>query len=180
MQRVNVYADPDPDSGEGPRLAGWFDLDRATRFGEDRDFDGSNWISRATGSQWHHQYLYRTAQGRWVLEHTSNYQGTLDLWEFVTDGQAREWLLANGHDAAVREHFGEVEAEAGPNLGGRPEIGPAVTVRLPRHLLGLVDDHAKTHGLTRAEAVRRLLDQALGVEVGCAPRQPPVTSTQGA
>jgi len=171
MQRINVYADPDLDfdaatGGTGrPKLAGWFDLDRATRFDEDRDFDGHNWVSVATGSQWHHEYLYRTAQGRWALQHTSNYQGTLDRWEFITPDAAREWLLANGHDEAVREHFGEVEEEAGPNLGGRPEIGPAINVRLPKQLLGLVDDHATAHRLTRAEAIRRLLDQALGVEV---------------
>src|SRR5690606_26064843 len=59
MARVNVI---DPETRE---LVGWFDDEKAERFAEDRDWNGSNWISVATGSQWHHEELYRTAGGRW-------------------------------------------------------------------------------------------------------------------
>jgi hypothetical protein len=78
------------------------------------------------------------------------------------------WTPARGSGELVParpEEAERAEAIRPVNLGGRPEIGPAINVRLPKQLLGLVDDHAKAHDLTRAEAIRRLLDQALGVEV---------------
>jgi hypothetical protein len=158
MNRVNVHA-PDPyDDGGQPRLAGWFDLDRAAEFDEARHFDGSNHVSAATGSQWDHETLYRTAQGRWVLHRWSQWQGTRPSYEFVDDDQAREWLLRMGRDDDAAEHFGEVEEERGP---GRPEVGGAVHVRLGS-LAGAVDRWAAEQGVSRAEGIRQLLQRALG------------------
>lgn len=152
MARVNVI---DPETRE---LVGWFDDEKAERFTEDRWWNGSNWISRATGSQWHHEALYRTAGGRWVLHSWSQYQNVPEQYEFISDQQAREWLLKNGHDEAVERFFGPVEEERGP---GRPEIGPAIQIRLPEEMLSRIDQQAKELGISRAERIRQLLAQAM-------------------
>lgn len=44
---------------------------------------------------------------------------------------------------------------------GRPPIGPAVQVRLTPDLLARIDRWAKRQGVTRAEAIRRLVERAL-------------------
>ena len=44
---------------------------------------------------------------------------------------------------------------------GRPEVGPRVLVRLPPEVLEHVDAWADAEGVTRAEAIRRLLTAAL-------------------
>lgn len=155
MNRINVYR---YDEFDGRTLEGWFNEDSATRYGEDTDWNGNNHISVNTGSQWHHEELYRTTKGRWVLGKYSNYQGTLPSYEFVSDERAREWLIHNHHDSAVKEHFGEVEEERGP---GRPEIGPAVNMRFPQELLDRIDAAAKTDGVSRAEKIRRLVAAGL-------------------
>lgn len=45
----------------------WFDKSKAERFEEDTYWNGNNLISKATGSQWDHQALYRTAGKKWIL-----------------------------------------------------------------------------------------------------------------
>lgn len=151
MARINVI-------DEAGQLVGWFDDEKAERFAEDRDWNGSNWISVATGSQWHHEALYRTAGGRWVLHFWSQYQGVPERYEFISDTKAREWLLKNGHDEAVERFFGPVEEERGP---GRPEIGPAIQIRLPQELLDKIDARAQESGSSRAETIRQLLAIAM-------------------
>jgi hypothetical protein len=151
MARVNVF----DECGE---LEGWFDEAKAEEFKEATRWDGSNHISIATGSQWDHQALYRTAGGRWVLHSWSQWQGRPERYRFITDAEAQTWLLKNEHDAAVERFFGEIEEERGP---GRPEIGPVIQVRLPEELLQQVDTAAKKAGLSRAETIRQLLEGAL-------------------
>jgi len=153
MNRVNIY------DRETQKLVGWFDIDAAEKFSEDTWFDGSNQISKATGSQWAHEALYRTKGGRWVLNRWSQWQGSRETWEFISETEAREWLLAQGHDEAAKRYFGPIEEERGP---GRPEIGPAIQVRLPEDLLAAVDARADAEGVSRAEMVRMLLAEALG------------------
>ena len=75
----------------------WFQRDKAQEWDEDTDWNGNNHISRATGSQWEHQRLYRTASGRWILHHWSQYQGTLETYEEIDDNTAARWLSVNGH-----------------------------------------------------------------------------------
>jgi hypothetical protein len=94
-----------------------------------------------------HERLYRTGEGRWVLHWWAQWRGRLDRWSFATDGYARDWLLANGHDAALEEHFGPIEPKRGP---GRPPIGRPIQVRLPDGLLARLDAFAGE--LNRAEA----------------------------
>lgn len=54
----------------------------------------------------------------------------------------------------------EVEEKRGP---GRPEIGPAIQVRLPEDLLAAVDAKAEAENVSRAEMVRTLLDEAISI-----------------
>jgi hypothetical protein len=155
MNRITVYAMPDDDD-YGPRdgkpeLLGWFDADKATYFKETKGvFDGANLAGVHLRDQNRGQGLYRTAQGRWVLEHWSNWQGETTRYEFITDAEAREWLIVNeARDGMLEQYFGPVEEERGP---GRPEIGGAVHVRLGDDLLAQLDAHRG--GNSRADAIR--------------------------
>lgn len=170
MQRINVYAieddliEDDFHDGYGydphigyrqpakPELAGWFDLDKATKFHEDTEWDGSNHISVATGSQWDHEMLIRTAQGRWVLNTYSNRQGVMETYRFISDNDAREWLLRNDGDREVRQYFGEIEEERGP---GRPSIGEQVCFTVPADVLAELDAQVERENSTRSALLRR-------------------------
>jgi hypothetical protein len=159
MTRTNVYDytvdnHQDYTAANDPDLVGWFDIDAATAYTEATRWDGNNHISVTTGSQWDHETLYLTKGGRWVRHRWSQWQGSTPTYEFITDDQAREWLLANEHDNVVEVLFGEVEPERGP---GRPEVGPAINIRLPADLLARVDAHAEEQGMTRAAVIRALL-----------------------
>lgn len=146
--------------GEDGGVLGWFNQATATEYTEAREWDGNNRISVPTGSQWHHQTLYRTTGGRWVLEHSSNMQGSLDRYEYIGDDRAREWLILNEHDDAVAEHFGEVEEERGP---GAPVTvgGPRINVQLGPELLSAVDQARENTGQSRADLLRELVSEAL-------------------
>jgi hypothetical protein len=76
----------------------WFDMDRAERFQQDTYWDGQNHISRATGSQWNHQILFRTASQRWILRSWSQWEGSGETWDEISDDDAARWLVRNGHD----------------------------------------------------------------------------------
>lgn len=151
MARVNIF-------NEFRELVGWFDSKKAERFEEATEWDGSNHISIATGSQWDHEALYRTVGGRWVLHRWSQWQGRPETYRFLTDQEAQTWLLANDEDEAVERFFGEIEEERGP---GRPEIGPEIGVRLPQAMLDRIDGLVERGVTTRAEVVRRLIGIAL-------------------
>lgn len=164
MNRINIYISPD-DAGFDAKaeLAGWFDPRSAVIYGQDKRWDGSNMVGVITGSQWIDEYLYRTKGGRWVRcnDATRYYNGSC-TYEFVTDEQAKDWLLRSEcNDEAVAKYFGEIEEERGP---GRPEIGGAVHVRLG-DLLAKVDSFAADfdteHKMSRADAVRELVKAGL-------------------
>jgi hypothetical protein len=82
---------------------------------EGRDFDGSSWISRATGSRWDHERLHRTMKGSWVVERWSQRQGVLTTAVTVSDSWAAEWLLKNGYGAkrlkalGLEEYYAKLE-----------------------------------------------------------------------
>lgn len=57
---------------------------------------------------------------------------------------------------------------------GRPEIGPAVQVRLPEDLLEQIDALAEQAGISRAETIRQLLEKALFCDIPVLPRPPKV------
>jgi len=159
MDRIYVTA-PSDDPYEGPQRAGYFDQDVATYWHGDTYWDGNNRADKNTGDSRWGQGLYRTAQGRWVLHTWSRWQGEQPTYTYTADTAAHDWLLFNNYDKDAEKHFGEAEQERGPDLGGRPEIGGPVLLRLG-DVLPLLDAYAKSNGFTRAYAARQLLYQAL-------------------
>ncbi len=163
MTRVSIYAQPDDHTGPGdkPALLGWFDPARAERFGQGREWDGSNLIGVITGSQWIDESLYRTAGGKWIRNYdATRYHNGPDVYEFLDGEQARDWLLRSGNDEAVERFFGAV-AEEEDRRPGRPEVGGRVNTRLG-DLLPRVDEWGAAHGISRAEAIRELVQRGLG------------------
>jgi len=61
---------------------------------EDTDWDGSNHISKATGSQWEHERLYKSKKGNYYLEWWSQWQGTTPGARWLTPQEAAHWLIA--------------------------------------------------------------------------------------
>lgn len=76
----------------------WFDAEKAEEYREDTWWNGSNHISKATNSQWEHEWLYRTASGRWVLNRFSNYQNSPETYEEIDASEAARWLSFHGHN----------------------------------------------------------------------------------
>ena len=154
MDRVNVYSYPDEDDYvTGRRLVGHFDLDKAERWTDsDYNGNGSGGVGRGTA-------VIRTSQGRWVLQRWTNWQNETSQHEYITDSEARDWLLRNHEDDAVKKYFGEIPEEE-DRRPGRPSIGGYVHVPLG-DLVGQVDTYASETGQSRAEAIRTLLTEAL-------------------
>lgn len=89
----------------------WFDESKAEKFAESKDWNGSNHISVATGSQWEHEALYRTAGGQWVLNHWSQ-AGGRESYRTISDKEAARWMVQNGHDSALlAEQIAALEIE---------------------------------------------------------------------
>jgi hypothetical protein len=119
VNRINVisYTESCPNCGigsGGPQLAGWFDANKARLFNEDKWWNGSNHVSVNTASEHDHQWLYRTAGGRWVLCQSSAWVDRQTICTFLDDRAALDWLLLNREDAAAAEFFGETPSEHGP------------------------------------------------------------------
>ena len=89
----------------------WFSTETAECISEETFHDGRNWISKATGSQWEHESLYRTAGGKFILNHWSNYQGSRETYEEIKATQAAIWLSKNGLEPhpACEQEFNELE-----------------------------------------------------------------------
>lgn len=60
-------------------------------------WDGRNYISVATGDQWTHETLYKSAKGRYYIEHDSQWQGSTPSASYVDAASAAKWLLLNEH-----------------------------------------------------------------------------------
>jgi len=75
------------------------DIGNASRQWEEAtQWDGSNHISLATGSQWDHERLYRSRKGRYYIERCSAWQGTIPSAEWISNEAACRWLLTNEYD----------------------------------------------------------------------------------
>ena len=177
MTRINVT-----DSDGYGHVVGWFNIDTATGYPEGTRWDGRNKVSLATGAYSEHEFLYHTAGGRWVVNHWSQWQGRPEWYHFVTDEDAREWLIRCEYpEAEVEAATGvPVESESvvyrvgdrewltwrgdlpvqerGP---GRPEIGPAFSVRFPADLLARVDAAAEAAHVSRAGWLRDVAERAV-------------------
>lgn len=82
---------------------GWFNPNSAQKWEEDTRWDGNNHVSLATGTQWDHEWLYRTRSGAYVLHWWSQWQGSRERWERISDEQAHAWLIAQGEADSVPE-----------------------------------------------------------------------------
>ena len=72
------------------------DTDKASaQWDEAANWNGNNWISVNTGSQWSHECLYRSRKGRYYIKYQSAWQGSTPHAEWVTDVEAARWLLLN-------------------------------------------------------------------------------------
>ena len=91
----------------------WFDEEKAEAFSEDTRWDGRNHISKNTGSQWDHERLYRTKGGRWVLNSWSDWQGSGESYNEISDEAAARWLVINGHEShpACAAEFAALEVK---------------------------------------------------------------------
>lgn len=76
----------------------WFDADKAEMFKEDTYWNGQNHISKATDSQWVHETLFLTASKKWIKMTDSNYAGTRDQVEIISENEAAEWFLSQEMD----------------------------------------------------------------------------------
>jgi hypothetical protein len=161
MTRINVYDRSEYGNGD---LIGWFNRESCTDIiQEDTRWNGNNHVGVLSGLQAGHEALLRTAQGRWVRHYDSSreYNGP-EFHEFLTDDEARAWLIKNNDDAsekALATYFGGIEDEAGPSKGGRPAIGGQVSIALGVDLLARIDAARDT--TSRAEWLRNAAEAAL-------------------
>lgn len=81
----------------------WFNPEAAESFEEATFHDGHNTISKATGSQWEHETLYRTPKKTWVIHRRGDWQGSRETYTIVPASQAHTWLIANDHGDDVPE-----------------------------------------------------------------------------
>ncbi|MEV8248129.1 CopG family transcriptional regulator [Streptomyces rochei] len=161
MNRITIYSNQMNHDGDYDRL-GWFDLDAAEHvLEEDSRWNGQNMVGVISGMQVNRAQLYRTKGGRWVENQDSRpeFNGP-NVWRFLTDDEARTWMLKSGGreaEEALEKWFPETPDEEGPNLGGRPMVGPKVETRLDPDTLAKVDERAAKEGVSRAEMLRRLV-----------------------
>jgi len=89
----------------------WFNEETADFWKEDTYHDGRNFISKATGSQWNHERLYRTVGGRFILNRWSNYQGSIESYVEISADDAAVWFSRNGYDPhpACEKEFAALE-----------------------------------------------------------------------
>lgn len=74
----------------------WFDLEKSEKFDEQTYWNGNNHISMATGSQWHHECLFLTKSGKWILNTWSNYQGVAETYIEISQHAAATWFSRQG------------------------------------------------------------------------------------
>ena len=80
----------------------WFDRSKAECYEEESLWNGNNHISCATGSQWGHEELYRTASGRWILHNWSQWQGSTPSYTEIDDEEAAVWFSRQGMEVPER------------------------------------------------------------------------------
>lgn len=87
--------------------------DAPARWQERTGWSFSGDISKATGSEWEHETLYRSQEGQYFIEHTSQRQGAAPYVLCVDPEQAYQWLLANDYD----ENAEDLPEELGEYVG---------------------------------------------------------------
>ncbi|MFE6474535.1 hypothetical protein [Streptomyces rochei] len=164
MSRISFT---DPDTG----ALSWFDPQAARdAISEGRNWTGENWIGAVSGLQTSRAVLYLTKGGRWIenQDATSEFNGA-DVYRFLTDDQAHAWLVKAADarrdneeaEDALKRHFPDTPDEEGPNLGGRPMVGPKVETRISPETLAKVEAAAKAAGMSRAAWLRTTIENAV-------------------
>ncbi|MFB7736214.1 hypothetical protein ACFC08_17875 [Streptomyces sp. NPDC056112] len=158
----------DPDTGG----LSWFDPDAARdAISEGRNWTGENWIGAVSGLQTSRAVLHLTRGGRWIEDQDARneFNGS-DVYRFLTNDQAREWLIKAADarrdteeaEAALKRHFPDIPEESGPDpKGGRPVVGPTINVAYPRDLLDKIEAAAKEAGMSRAAWLRKVAEEAV-------------------
>ena len=78
------------------RSGQWFDSEKAEFYKENIYHDGRNFISMATRSQFEHETIYITKSGKFILNHWSNWQGSVETYEIISKDDAAEWFGKQG------------------------------------------------------------------------------------
>jgi hypothetical protein len=60
-------------------------------------WNGNNMVSKATGSQWDHETMYRSKRGRYYIERTTQWQGRPNYAYWLSEQEACAWLIINEH-----------------------------------------------------------------------------------
>lgn len=81
----------------------WFDLEGAVKFSEAVTWDGHNWISVATGSQFDHEEIVHTRRGGFLLHYWSQWEGVCERYERISAETVAQWLVDNQH--VLDEHL---------------------------------------------------------------------------
>jgi len=162
MERITVYSVDD--HGNSRRL-GWFDLATADLVAtEGVRYAHGNRYGLVSGMQTNKAHLYRTKGGKWVehADRRSEHDGP-DDWTFLTDEQAREWLVKAEAEEPLAKWFPDTPEESAPNpKGGRPAIGgPAVNVQYPLDLLKKIDAAAAKAKMSRGAWLRKVAEEAV-------------------
>lgn len=58
-------------------------------------FTGNSHVSVNTGSEHKHETLYKSAKGRYYIEKTSDWQGSIPSAKFITPLEAAKWIILN-------------------------------------------------------------------------------------
>jgi len=133
----------------------WFNATKAREYPENNWWDGNNHISTATGNPWDHQSLYHTASGAWVLNSWSQWQNKPETYDFVDEGSAYEWLLANDHADAVPPAVDQ-------NHEVQPAKQDALSNRIPAKLYGQLKEHCATQGVNVKDGLVAAIESYLG------------------
>lgn len=88
---------------QGEATGRWYDPAKADSWEEATRWDGNNHVSLATGSQWDHELLIRTAGGTWVLHRWSQWQGSRPSYRAITPKEAAAWFIRNEHTEVPEE-----------------------------------------------------------------------------
>ena len=71
----------------------WFNISSAERYDEKTYWNGSNHISKATGSQLEHECLFLTKVGKFILNHWSQCQGGVETYKLISKSCETAWFV---------------------------------------------------------------------------------------
>jgi hypothetical protein len=74
------------------RNGSWFNIENADCYREITYFDGNNFISQVTNSQWEHEFIFITQGGKYILNSWSAWQGSIDRYEEISREVAAKWF----------------------------------------------------------------------------------------